>query len=91
MEKNVDCGGGIHEKICSWLQQYPNLFLLAHNGRRFDFPILMTALYKTSKTDSFLQCVPGFIDSLPVFIKKKVSKSVIETGGPGTLSSRDKI
>ncbi|KAH3896567.1 hypothetical protein DPMN_020744 [Dreissena polymorpha] len=29
-----------------WLEQFSNVFLVAHNGRRFDFPVLMTAVEK---------------------------------------------
>lgn len=32
------------ENICKWLQKHTNVYLIAHNGRRFDFPVLMSAL-----------------------------------------------
>ena len=33
------------EKLCYWLKQFPNVILVAHNGRRFDFPVLLSAIY----------------------------------------------
>ncbi|XP_053375217.1 uncharacterized protein LOC123538288 [Mercenaria mercenaria] len=64
------------EKLCRWLDQFSNVFLIAHNGRRFDFPILMTAVQKTKTTDVFFKSVFGFVDSLSVFRKKYPGESL---------------
>lgn len=53
----------------NWLQQFNNVFLVAHNGRRFDFPVLLTAVEKIKESERFFKCVTGLIDSLPVFKK----------------------
>lgn len=41
------------EKLCNWLEKFPNVYIVAHIGRRFDFPVLMTAMEKTRTTASF--------------------------------------
>ena len=56
--------------LCIWLEHYKDAFLVAHNGRRFDFPVLLTALKNTDKITDFFECVTGFVDSLPVFRKR---------------------
>jgi len=58
-----------------WLERFSNVFLVAHNGRRFDFPVLMTAVEKTKEKDGFLKCVTGLIDSLPIFKKLYPNRS----------------
>ena len=70
--EKVDCYP-IHsaiKQLCNWLKKYSNVFLVAHNGRRIDFPVLMTTLQNTNTTDMFFECVSGFIDSIPVFKTK---------------------
>ena len=60
----------IHDALDSftdWLQQFSNVFLVAHNGRRFDFPVLTSALSHTNKLDAFCSTVSGYVDSLAVF------------------------
>ncbi|XP_062607329.1 uncharacterized protein LOC134269118 [Saccostrea cucullata] len=32
------------DKFCKWLKKYPSVYLIAHNGRKFDFPVLMNAM-----------------------------------------------
>ena len=34
------------EKFIAWLDKFGNVCLVAHNGRRFDFPILVATLKK---------------------------------------------
>lgn len=53
----------------NWICKFPNAVLVAHNGRRFDFPVLLSALSFIGKRDDFVECVIGFIDSLSVFRK----------------------
>ena len=44
--------------------------ILAHNGRRFDFPVLVSAFLKGRNVNQLLSSVCGFVDSLTVFRKK---------------------
>jgi DNA polymerase III epsilon subunit-like protein len=55
--------------FCDWLQSFNNVVLVAHNGRRFDFPVLVTACDNAGLCDKFFHCVAGCVDSLPVFKK----------------------
>lgn len=55
--------------FCSWLEQSPDTVLVAHNGRKFDFPILIQGLTSTGLLDKFCVPVKGFVDSLPLFKK----------------------
>ncbi|XP_048251367.1 uncharacterized protein LOC124145379 [Haliotis rufescens] len=57
------------DKFCKWLSGFPNVFLVAHNGRRFDFPVFSSALINIKCEAQFFNCVSGLIDSLPVFKK----------------------
>lgn len=57
------------DQLCAWLENYSNVVLIAQNGRRFDFPVIMSALIHTNTTERFIKCVTSFIDSLPVFKK----------------------
>ena len=57
------------QKMCTWLGNFSNVILVAHNGRRFDFPVLTAALLCTDNIDIFFQCTLGLIDSLSVFSK----------------------
>ena len=44
--------------------------MVAHNGRRFDFPVLITACENVRLCDRLFHCVSGCADSLPVFKKE---------------------
>jgi len=57
------------KNLTSWLEQYPDVTLVAHNGRKFDFPVLMTSLVKTELVDKFMSSVVALVDSLSVFRK----------------------
>ena len=59
------------EKLCEWLDKYSNVFLVAHNGRRFDFPVLIATLISVNFISRFFTCVTGLtcINSLNVFKK----------------------
>jgi len=54
---------------CEWLECFDNVVLVAHNGRRFDFPVLITACENVRLCDRLFHCVSGCADSLPVFNK----------------------
>ncbi|KAH3733454.1 DNA polymerase III subunit epsilon-like [Dreissena polymorpha] len=57
-------------QLRTWLKQFKNVVLVAHNGKAFDFPILMSALKNNKMVKSFLSSVTGFVDSLEVFRNK---------------------
>ncbi|XP_062607534.1 uncharacterized protein LOC134269349 [Saccostrea cucullata] len=63
------------DKFCKWLKKYPSVYLIAHNGRKFDFPVLMNAMMNIKREAEFLDCVTGCIDSLNVFKKAFTSQS----------------
>ncbi|XP_053381323.1 uncharacterized protein LOC123555889 [Mercenaria mercenaria] len=51
------------EKLCTWLEKFSNVVLVAHNGRR------VSALMCSKTIHRFFSCVSSLIDSLPVFKK----------------------
>ena len=53
----------------TWLSRYQNSVLVAHNGRRFDFPVFISMLERIGHVDKFCDTVLGCIDSLGVFKK----------------------
>ncbi len=57
------------KKVIGWLSKFPHPILVAHNGRKFDFPILTSILGKLNLFDLFQGTVTGFVDSLSVFRK----------------------
>ncbi|XP_062576228.1 uncharacterized protein LOC134238121 [Saccostrea cucullata] len=63
------------DKFCKWLKRYASVYLIAHNGRKFDFPILMNAMMNIKSEAEFLDCVIGCIDSLSIFKKAFTSQS----------------
>ncbi|XP_060562490.1 uncharacterized protein LOC132722076 [Ruditapes philippinarum] len=50
-----------------WLNQFRYVFLIAHNGKRFDFPIVVNACQASGMFNKFSSCVLGLVDSLHVF------------------------
>ena len=66
--ESVDIKTGL-QQLCSWLQKFKDVCLVAHNGRRFDFPVLITALVKNNLKEQFMQCVLAFCDSMALFRK----------------------
>ena len=57
------------EKLCDWLKPFQNVILVTHNEKRFDFPVLMSAVIKNILTNLFLESIIGLVDSLTVFKK----------------------
>ncbi|XP_060567237.1 uncharacterized protein LOC132726004 isoform X2 [Ruditapes philippinarum] len=55
--------------LLQWLDKYSNVIVTAHNGRRFDFPVLISALCNTNKIDRFFKCAQGLMDTLMLFRK----------------------
>ena len=41
--------------LSNWLQQFSNVFLVAHSGRRFDFAVLLTAVERNEGKGSVLE------------------------------------
>lgn len=61
---------GIKQALCEfllWLKSFKNVVLVAHNGRRFDFVVLTSALANCGLFDEYVSVVPALADSLPVF------------------------
>lgn len=57
------------ERFWSFLGQFSCVVLVAHNGRRFDFPVLVSAVTSVGAIDKMFSKVSGFVDSLPFFKK----------------------
>jgi DNA polymerase III alpha subunit (gram-positive type) len=63
------------DKFCSWLRKLSNVYLVAHNGRTFDFPVLMNSQLNIQCETQFMDCVKGCIDSINVFKKAFAGQS----------------
>lgn len=63
------------ETFCDWLGRFSNVVLVAHNGRRFDYPVIVNTFAKNDKIEDFCRCVSGCIDSLPVLKKQFPGRS----------------
>ena len=50
-----------------WLRQFKDVFLVAHNGRCFDFPVIVAVRVVTATHGDLCSSVTGFVDSIPVF------------------------
>jgi len=53
----------------TWVKTIPNCVLVAHNGRRFDFPVLVHALNCAGLCDTFADGTKALVDTLPLFRK----------------------
>ena len=51
--------------------------LVAHNGNRFDFPILLRSMKEQGLLKQFLGCRPMLLDSLEVIREEKKAREVI--------------
>ena len=56
-------------EFLEWLSKYSNVVLVAHNGRKFDFPVFISCLKNIGLENEFMDGVIGLIDSIPVFKK----------------------
>lgn len=54
----------------TWLQKFPDVTIVAHNGRGFDFRVLSTAVHNCRLSDIFNSSLTGFCDSLDIFRNK---------------------
>ena len=66
--ETTDIKTALH-RFCTWLKKNQNSVLIAHNGRKFDFPILVNELLSTGIYDNFSEVCKGFVDSLALFRK----------------------
>ena len=48
--------------------------LVAHNGNRFDFPILLHSMKEQGLLEQFLECRPMLLDSLEVITEEKKAR-----------------
>ncbi|XP_033763432.1 uncharacterized protein LOC117344711 [Pecten maximus] len=55
--------------FCKFLEKHENPILIAHNGRKFDFPVLVTAAKSVNMLDQLFSCAFGCVESLNVFRK----------------------
>jgi DNA polymerase elongation subunit (family B) len=51
---NIQCAV---ENFIKWLKKYNSVVLVAHNGRRFDFSVLVAAVSNVNKLEDFLASV----------------------------------
>uniref|UniRef100_K1Q752 Exonuclease domain-containing protein n=1 Tax=Magallana gigas TaxID=29159 RepID=K1Q752_MAGGI len=57
------------DKFIRYLTKFKNVCLIAHNGRRFDFPVLVSTFKNTQKDTQLSIVVTGCVDSLAMFKK----------------------
>ena len=57
------------EKFWAFLNQFSFPVLVAHNGRRFDFPVFISCVKSAQALQKMFDTITGFIDSLPLFKK----------------------
>ncbi|XP_052252538.1 uncharacterized protein LOC127859308 isoform X2 [Dreissena polymorpha] len=76
-EKRVECVSiqTALTQLQRWLARFENVFLVAHYGKAFDFPVLMSALKNNNMIEKFLSSVTGFVDSWLVFRQKYPGRS----------------
>lgn len=69
---NIKCA---IENFIKWLKKYEKVVLVAHNGRRFDFSVLLTAVSNVNKLEEFFASVVGCLDTLAMFRKTYSGRS----------------
>ena len=55
------------DRLLSWLRQFQDVYLVPHNGRCFDFPVVLATCVATATHEDLCSSVRGFVDSIPVF------------------------
>ena len=65
-----------------WLEEcnIQNAVLVAHNGRKFDFPALMNSLNSLELGDDFCSRIIAFVDSLPLLKIKVPGRNTYSLG-----------
>ena len=57
------------DQLLTWLKQFDNVVLVAHNGRVFDFRVLCSVINKCKLRHVFTEIISAFVDSLNVMRK----------------------
>lgn len=71
------------DQMTTWLSKFRNVCLVAHNGRRFDFPVLVSALKKNGAFEKISEF--AFIDSISIFRKMYPKQSLKQVDLVSTL------
>ncbi|XP_062596799.1 uncharacterized protein LOC134258289 [Saccostrea cucullata] len=58
------------EDFLEWLEKFPSIVMVAHNGRTFDFRVLCRAFHRCGLQERFCSNVAAFCDSLTLFRQK---------------------
>lgn len=61
--------GDVFRDFFNWLKKFTSIVLIAHNGRRFDFPVLVGAAWYCHLLDVLYSVVHACIDSFFLFRK----------------------
>lgn len=81
----------------TWLQKFHDVTIVAHNGRRFDFKVLSTAVHNCRLSDIFNSSLTGFCDSLDVFrykypqLKKHTQAYLADHFGAGSYNAHNAV
>lgn len=62
------------DEMMSWISKFNDVCFAAHNGRRFDFPILVATLKNLGVLDKLSKC--AFISTMSVFRKLYLTQSM---------------
>ena len=57
-------------KLMAWIEGFTIAILVAHSGRRYHFPVLISTLTRLDVILSFFEFVKDYIDSIKVFPHK---------------------
>ena len=58
------------KNLCDFVQKYRNVIIVAHNGKQFDFPILISNMQELHLLDIFMSAVVAMADSLQILKKQ---------------------
>lgn len=81
----------------TWLQKFHDVTIVAHNGRRFDFKVLSTAVHNCRLSDIFNSSLTGFCDSLDIFrykypqLKKHNQAYLADHFGAGSYNAHNAV
>jgi len=56
-------------KLMTWIDSFPIVILVAHSGRRYHFPVLISTLSRLDVISMFYVCLKGYMDSIQVLRK----------------------
>lgn len=63
--------------LLKWIRAFPHAVLISHNGRRFDFPVLLKTVMNIDKTGEFFDSVCGLFNSLSILERSILVEKVI--------------